>query len=88
MFPCTKCGLCCKQLNSSDVYSELHRGDGVCINLNLDSNLCEIYESRPLICRIIEAKEIMFPDLDMGVYIKINNNYCLDKKKEFGIFEN
>ncbi len=30
----------------------------------------------------------MFPDLDMGVYIKINNNYCLDKKKEFGIFEN
>lgn len=52
MFPCTKCGLCCKNLDKSSVYSSLDRGDGTCVNFNSVSHLCNIYEDRPLICRV------------------------------------
>ena len=85
VFPFTKCGICCRQLNGSEIYSELNRGDGVCKNLNLDSNLCEIYEDRPLICKIVEAKEVMFPQIEMDFYIKINQQACLQKQAEFGL---
>ena len=52
VFPCTKCGLCCKNLDKSSIYSYLDRGDGTCVNFDSASHLCEIYEDRPLICRV------------------------------------
>ena len=58
MFPCDKCGECCRNLNLSKVYSELDRGDGVC--RYLDGNLCSIYQNRPVLCRIDESYEIFY----------------------------
>lgn len=52
MFPCSKCGECCRHI--SKVLPDYDRGDGVCINLNKD-NLCDIYESRPFICNVDEV---------------------------------
>ncbi len=54
MFACSKCGLCCKSIGVNEVYRELDRGDGVCKNFDVKTNLCKIYESRPLICRVEE----------------------------------
>ena len=82
-FPCTRCGICCKQLNDNEIYSALNRGDGVCKNLNLNSNLCEIYENRPLLCRIIDAQKILCPKIKMEDYLKLNQQACLEKQIEF-----
>lgn len=30
MFVCDKCGCCCRNLDKSEIYSELDRGDGSC----------------------------------------------------------
>ena len=53
MFHCDKCGICCRSLRRSPLYSGLDRGDGVC--RYLDGNLCSIYATRPLLCRMDES---------------------------------
>ena len=58
MFPCDRCGECCRNLQLSELYSELDRGDGVC--RYLVGNLCSIYSSRPLLCRIDESYDYFF----------------------------
>ncbi len=51
-FPCTACGLCCRQLTGRPWYADIDRGDGVCRHLNEADNQCTIYASRPLVCRL------------------------------------
>ena len=60
MFPCDQCGECCRNLQLSELYSELDRGNGVC--RYLVGNLCSIYPSRPLLCRIDESYDYFFKD--------------------------
>jgi Fe-S-cluster containining protein len=49
-FACTGCGACCKV--APRVHPEWpKRADGACAHLTQD-NRCDIYESRPLICRV------------------------------------
>ena len=65
-FPCTKCGLCCKQLGSvlsnpqnlPTVFQDLlsffpyiPNEDGSCPKLDSDNN-CSVYNNRPIICNI------------------------------------
>lgn len=50
IFPCSKCGECCRHINLIPQLSEFDRGDGICIHLS--GNLCDIYEQRPEICRV------------------------------------
>lgn len=81
MFICDKCGECCKKLNKSSVYDELHNGDGVC--RYLVGNLCSIYEDRPLLCRIDESYEILFKQtMDKSEYYKLNYKFCDKLKKQ------
>ncbi len=51
-FPCYKCGACCRQVNKANVEHNLDRGDGICRYFNEKTNLCDIYENRPDICRV------------------------------------
>ena len=51
-FNCDRCGLCCQNLKMSDLYSSLDRGDGVCKYFDSSTNLCTIYECRPILCNI------------------------------------
>ncbi len=53
-FPCTKCGQCCRNVGNSPLTKFLDRGDGICSHLNLQTNLCSIYKTRPQICRVDE----------------------------------
>lgn len=61
MFQCNKCGECCRNLDKSDLYRELDRGDGTCIYLKDD--LCSVYTSRPLLCRVDECYDIFFKSI-------------------------
>lgn len=58
MFPCKKCGACCRHVDRSPLYVALDRGDGVCRYLS--GNLCSIYETRPLLCRVDLCYEMFF----------------------------
>ena len=80
MFPCDKCGECCKHLNKSLLYKELDRGDGSC--KYLDGNLCSIYEKRPLLCRVDECYERFFKEtFSLSEYYQMNKSVCISLKQ-------
>lgn len=75
MFKCNKCGKCCKNLDKSEVYAFLDRGDGICKYLK--DNLCSIYEDRPLMCRVDTSYEVYFRDTyPIEEYYKLNYEIC------------
>lgn len=88
MFQCDRCGLCCRSLYKSKVYEHLDKGDGSCFYLDLDTNLCMIYEKRPLICRVDDAYEELFKNTySKEKYYKLNAQGCINLKKEGIIYE-
>ena len=74
MFECDKCGECCRHLHLSDIYADLDRGDGVC--KYLVGNLCSIYDTRPLKCRIDDSYEIYKDSMSRVEYYQLNYEVC------------
>lgn len=80
MFKCERCGYCCRNLDKSELYSSLDRGDGVCKYLR--GNDCSIYINRPLLCRVDESYEKLFSHLmTREEYYRINKQACNDLRK-------
>ncbi|RLA79444.1 MAG: YkgJ family cysteine cluster protein [Epsilonproteobacteria bacterium] len=75
MFPCTSCGLCCKNISQIKELKEFDLENGICKYLDLIDNSCKIYESRPDICRI----EKMF-DIKYNKYFTKNKYYIENAK--------
>ena len=83
MYKCEKCGACCRNISKSNLYQKLDRGDGVCKYLR--DNLCEIYNNRPVLCRIDECFELYFSKrMSQEQYYKLNRIMCknLQNKEE------
>lgn len=75
MFDCDCCGCCCRNLNKSELYRELDRGDGICKYLS--GNLCSIYDKRPLFCRVDECFEKFFKnEMTLQEYYELNEKVC------------
>ncbi len=87
-FPCTKCGLCCKQLANTlanqhslpqklqdllSIFPYRPKPDGSCPKLTEDG-LCSVYDSRPIICNINLAAQVLNHDI-MDWY-RINAENC------------
>lgn len=82
MFKCDKCGLCCQHLHGSELYRDLDCGTGVCKFLNLSTNLCTIYDNRPLLCRVDASYEAFFKEkMDRKTYYALNKYACMRLKK-------
>lgn len=80
MFDCDCCGCCCRNLKKSELYADLDRGDGTCIYLK--DNLCSIYNTRPLLCRIDECYEKFFYSvMSREEYYLLNKQECEKLKK-------
>ena len=75
-FPCTRCGACCRNLGKSSLFSQLDRGDGVCRHLDVNTNLCQIYETRPKICRVSDMFGAFEDRLTWGEYVALNQQAC------------
>ncbi|WQW52880.1 YkgJ family cysteine cluster protein [Helicobacter pylori] len=75
-FPCTSCGLCCKNIAGIIELIEFDAGNGVCKFLDLETNLCKIYESRPLICRVDEAHKKLYPHIPHKEFYTKNAEVC------------
>lgn len=75
MFICDQCGACCRHVNLSPLYAELDRGDGICKYQS--GNLCSIYETRPLLCRVDECYERFFKgSMSLDEYYHLNHKSC------------
>ncbi|WP_302054282.1 YkgJ family cysteine cluster protein [Macrococcoides canis] len=85
-FPCDKCGLCCKSLHMSKEYDDLNRGDGICIHLDLESNLCLIYDERPEKCNVSKMYLHYKNILNEEEYINMNAEACKILKQRKGEF--
>lgn len=59
MFSCTKCGLCCKNIDLIPELKEYDSGNGVCKYLTKE-NLCSIYNLRPDVCNVEKMYEIKY----------------------------
>ena len=83
-FYCDKCGLCCQHLELfGDFYIELNDGTGTCRYFDKQSNLCKIYDQRPLICSIEAGYDVYFKEMPYEEYIKATKESCLLLKKFF-----
>lgn len=79
MFQCDKCGECCRNLCLSPLYAGLDRGDGICKYLS--GNLCSIYNSRPLLCRVDESYNVFFKGvMSIEDYYRMNYQACMKLK--------
>ena len=76
IFPCTRCGACCRNLGKSPLFTQLDRGDGVCRHLNINTNLCGIYGTRPNICRVAEMFGTFKEHLAWQEYVELNQQAC------------
>tara|TARA_R100000781_G_scaffold7089_1_gene6955 strand:+ start:871 stop:1287 length:417 start_codon:yes stop_codon:yes gene_type:complete len=87
-FPCTKCGLCCKNIANLylnkpnlplvlrdliDVFPYKTKPDGSCSKLT-DDGQCSVYDSRPIICNIKLSASLLNTDLQQ--FYRINADYC------------
>ncbi|WP_372886337.1 YkgJ family cysteine cluster protein [Psychrobacter sp.] len=77
LFPCTACGQCCKNVHLSELTNYLNRSDGTCRHFDDKTNLCLIYEDRPLICRIEEYYDKHLSHLyEWDGFVKMNLEVC------------
>lgn len=82
MFKCDCCGQCCRHITLSPIYMGLNRGDGVCRYLDEKSNLCTIYESRPIECNVDAMYKAYFSDkMTREEYYELNYHACEELKK-------
>lgn len=76
MFICTKCGLCCRNINKIPELASFHNGDGICKYLTKD-NLCAIYSIRPNICNVSKMYELKYKLLmSREEYEQMNTDGC------------
>ncbi|MFZ7217414.1 YkgJ family cysteine cluster protein [Avibacterium avium] len=81
-FPCDACGKCCRRVNLSEQTRFLDRGDGVCHHFNERTNLCRIYQNRPLVCRVKDYYLAHLSDqYSWEEFVRLNIEVCEILKK-------
>lgn len=77
MFPCSKCGQCCRHVGSTPLGKDLDRGDGVCRHYDGATRLCRIYQERPLLCRVDEYYDRFLKDkMPREEWYRLNQEQC------------
>jgi len=81
-FPCTRCGLCCLNLDKVPVLIDFHNGDGRC-QYYVEHKGCSIYEHRPLVCQIDNMYQTyFFNDLKKIDFYRKNAEICNQLQQE------
>lgn len=77
MFPCERCGQCCRRVGETIIGKHLARPDGVCKHLDESTNLCTIYATRPIFCRVDEFYETNFShEMSREEFYRLNKQLC------------
>lgn len=85
-FPCTKCGLCCKNIAGIAELKDFDLGNGVCKYFDCQSNTCKIYATRPKICQIDSMYESHYAkSYSKEIFYSLNANVCNRLQEKCGI---
>lgn len=77
MFPCERCGCCCRRVGEAFFARHMAKPDGVCEYLDEATNLCTIYSERPIFCRVDEFYEKNLSDkMSREDFYRINKEVC------------
>ena len=52
MFPCERCGTCCRSIANAPFEHDMALPNGACKYLDEEKNLCRIYSTRPIFCNV------------------------------------
>lgn len=76
-FDCTRCGECCRRLGRLEIAKNMVNADGVCLYLNQETNLCRIYEHRPIFCNVDAYYDKYLTDtMTREEYYALNKEIC------------
>ena len=76
-FPCTQCGLCCRNVHLAEQTQHLDRGDGACRHYCDADKGCLIYETRPDICRVDRQYRMHYAQTySWEVFVTLNMEVC------------
>lgn len=78
-FQCTKCGECCRHIDSIDGLKHLQK-DGIC--KYLINNQCSIYNTRPNLCRRDKVFEMFKDVLSEDEFTQILIKVCNELKEQ------
>ena len=85
MFPCEKCGCCCRLAGRFPI-DGIVSPDGICQHLDKKTNLCTIYEKRPIFCNVDASYEAYYKErMSREEFYELNKKECLRLQKKFGI---
>lgn len=77
MFPCERCGYCCRRVGEVFFARHMAKPGGVCKYLDEATNLCTIYNERPIFCRVDELYEKNLSDkISREDFYRINKEVC------------
>ena len=88
LFPCVRCGLCCRNIDKVLQLQDFNDGTGTCTYLRSD-NLCSIYPTRPIWCNVAEAYSDMFRQTmpEHEFFVK-NLEICIELNRMVGNDDN
>ncbi len=82
MFLCEKCGMCCRMVGEVYGMYEMALPNGICKYLNCETNLCKIYNSRPIFCRVEEYyNKYLKGQMSKEYFYTINKEECRKLQK-------
>lgn len=96
MFPCTSCGICCQNISLIRELKDFDLGNGTCKHYDVVDLKCNIYDTRPNICRVDKMFDIEYNKyfskkefyiLNANVCNKLQDKYEMDKKYKIKIGE-
>ncbi|PAV37958.1 zinc/iron-chelating domain-containing protein [Megasphaera sp. ASD88] len=77
MFPCERCGACCRQIGNLPWAKNLSLPNGICRYLNQTNNLCMIYSNRPIFCNVDDYYNAFFYKImDKEMFYRRNKEEC------------
>lgn len=77
MFPCERCGCCCRKVGEVFFARHMAKSNGVCKYLDESTNLCTIYDQRPIFCRVDELYEKNLANkISREEFYRINKEIC------------
>lgn len=84
MYPCKKCGNCCRSISYTKWGRLLVNEKGICKYLDEKTNLCKIYNKRPIFCNVDEYyKKYFVGKMTIEEYYEMNLQSCKVLSEKF-----
>lgn len=76
-YKCENCGECCKNWNPARYDRNIVDKNGVCKYLDINTNLCTIYDTRPDFCRVdVQYEKCLKDKINWEEYIRLTKLGC------------